>query len=117
MKNLSLCHPWRPNRESSQAVVDFSSRSDQSEISSIRDFFGGASSLKDVNIHAGSVKYDIEMNSGNPVIEAGSCSDQKFQVGNSSELVEEPHKRKHPSQSQLASYNDKSITLEYEITL
>ena len=39
-------HPWRPNRESSQAVADFSSRSDQSEISSIRDFFGSASSLK-----------------------------------------------------------------------
>lgn len=39
-------HPWRPNRESSQAVADFSSRSNQSEISSIRDVFDGASSLK-----------------------------------------------------------------------
>ncbi|KAK9983451.1 hypothetical protein SO802_032976 [Lithocarpus litseifolius] len=136
-------HPWRPNRESSQAVVDFSRKSDQLEISSIRDFFGGASSLKgepydcsetqaesslkkvttfrvsgqlqDVNIHAGSVKDDTEMNSGNPVIEAGSGSDQKVQVGNSSVLVEGPHKWKHPSQSQLAGYNDKSITLEYEV--
>ncbi|KAK9984956.1 hypothetical protein SO802_034481 [Lithocarpus litseifolius] len=87
-------HPWGPNRESSQAVADFSSRSDQSEISSIRDFFGGASSLKGepsdrseeqaksslkkvttfrvggqlqgVNIHVGSVKDDTEMNSGTP---------------------------------------------------
>ncbi|XP_075640188.1 ASI1-immunoprecipitated protein 2-like [Castanea sativa] len=136
-------HPWRPNRESSQAVADFSSRSKQSEISSIRDVFGGASSLKgepsdcseeqtesslkkvttfrvggqmqDVHIHAGSVKDDSEMNSGNPVIEAGSCSDQKVQVGNSRALIEEPQKWEHPSQSQLAGYNDKSITLEYEV--
>ena len=28
-------HPWRPNRESSRVVANFSSRSDQSEISSI----------------------------------------------------------------------------------
>ena len=33
--------------------------------------------LQDVNIHAGSVKDDTEMNSGNPVIKVGSCSDQK----------------------------------------
>ena len=71
--------------------------------------------LQDVNIHAGSVKDDTEMNCGNPVIKAGSCSDQKVEVGNSSELVREPHKWKHPSQSQLAGYNDKSITLEYEV--
>ena len=55
------------------------------------------------------------MNSGNPIIEARSCSDQKVQVGNSSVLVEEPQKWEHPSQSQLAGYNDKSITLEYEV--
>ena len=71
--------------------------------------------LQDVNIHARSVKDDTEMNSGNPIIEAGSCSDQKVQVGNSSVLVEEPQKWEHPSQSQLAGYNDKSITLEYEV--
>ena len=39
-------HPWRPNKESSQAIADFSSKLDQSKISSIRDFFGGVSSLK-----------------------------------------------------------------------
>ena len=55
--------------------------------------------LQDVNIHAGSVKDDTEMNKGNPVIEVGSCSNQNVQIRNSSELVEEPHKRKHPSQS------------------
>ena len=33
--------------------------------------------LQDVNIHARSMKDDTEMNSGNPAIEAGSCSDQK----------------------------------------
>ena len=71
--------------------------------------------LQDVNIHAGSVKDDTEMNCGNPVIKAGSYSDQKVEVGNSSELFEEPHKWKHPSQSQLAGYKDKSITLEYEV--
>jgi len=55
--------------------------------------------LQDVNIHAGSVKDDTKMNSENPVIEAGSCLDQKVQVGNSSVLVEEPHKWEHLSQS------------------
>lgn len=71
--------------------------------------------MQDVNIHARSMKDDSEMNSGNPVIEAGSCSDQKVQVKNSSASVEEPQKWEHPSQSQLAGYNDKSITLEYEV--
>ena len=33
--------------------------------------------LQDVNIHAGSMSDDTEMNCGNPIIEAGSCSDQK----------------------------------------
>ena len=165
-------YPWRPNRESSQAVVDFSSRSDQSEISSLRDSFAGASSLKvchfdpslvhqsifhnipqdlkficdyfqeepsdcseeqaesslkkvstfrvggqmqDVNIHAESVKADTEMNNENPVVESASCSDQKDHAGNSSWLVEEPHIWKPPLQSQLAGYNDKSITLEDEV--
>lgn len=43
---MTTNHPWRPNRESSQAVADISSRSNQSEISSIRDVFGGAGLLK-----------------------------------------------------------------------
>jgi hypothetical protein len=45
-------HPWRPNfdKESAQAVADISSKSDQSEISSLRDLCAGANLLKVCNL-------------------------------------------------------------------
>lgn len=45
-------HPWKSNfgKESVQAVADISSKSDQSEISSLRDFCAGASLLKVCNL-------------------------------------------------------------------
>jgi hypothetical protein len=45
-------NPWRPNfgKDSAQAVADISSKSDQSEISSLRDLCAGASLLKVCNL-------------------------------------------------------------------
>lgn len=45
-------NPWRPNfgKGSAQAVADISSKSDQSEISSLRDFCAGTNLLKVLNL-------------------------------------------------------------------
>ncbi|XP_059443236.1 uncharacterized protein LOC132175344 isoform X3 [Corylus avellana] len=137
--------PWRPNfdKESAQAVADISSKSDQSEISSLRDLCAGANLLKgepsdcseeqvesslkrvatfrvgrqmqDVHNLAASMIDDAEMNNGNLAVEAVLCLDQKDHIGNSCAVVAEPNIQEPPLQSQIGDCNDTSITLEDEV--